>query len=241
LNSEVLTMQNNDQGWVKIHRVLLIKPIWQCSTAEQKTILITLLLMANHEERQWQWNGKNFKVIPGQFVTSLDSIVKTCGKGISVQNVRSALKRFEKFGFLTYETTSTGSLITIVNWDLYQKENSDDDKAPGNEVTDNPQIPDKEVTTNKNDKNDKECKEIYSENPELNNSLHEFIKMRKAIKKPLTKRGSELVLKELNKLSHCDDEKIEILNQSILNSWQGLFPLKTEIKMQRSYENLILV
>lgn len=233
-------MQDNDQGWVKIHRVILNKPIWQCSTAEQKTILITLLLMANHEHREWQWKGKNFMVNPGQFITSLDGIVKTCGKGISVQNVRSALKRFEKFGFLTCRTTSTCTLITIVNWDLYQKDESYDDKGSDNKITKSSQTANKEVTTNKNDKNDKECKEIYSENPELNNSLHEFIEMRETIKRPLTKRGSELVLKELNKLSHCDDEKIEILNQSILNSWQGLFPLKKEIKMKRSYEDLIL-
>jgi hypothetical protein len=42
-------MQNNDQGWIKIHRVLLDKPIWQSSTAGKKTILFALLIIANDE------------------------------------------------------------------------------------------------------------------------------------------------------------------------------------------------
>ena len=54
--------------------------------------------------------------------------------------------------------------------------------------------------------------------------------MRKQIKKPLaTDRAIELAIKKLDKLSGGDNDKaIEILNQSILNSWQGLFPLKDE-------------
>ncbi|EPF5050210.1 hypothetical protein ACSSTF_004802, partial [Escherichia coli] len=91
-------------GWIKLYRQLLAKPIWQESTPEQKVILITLLSMANHEEREWEWQGAPYKANPGQFVTSLESIRKKCGKGISLQNVRTALKRFEKYGFLTNES-----------------------------------------------------------------------------------------------------------------------------------------
>jgi DNA replication protein DnaD len=115
-------MQNCNKGWIKLYRVILAKSIWLQSTPEQKTILIALLLMANHEGKEWQWKGKTFKVNSGQFITSLDSIIKKCGKGISKQNVRCALKRFEKYGFLTDEATNTERRITIINWELYQKE-----------------------------------------------------------------------------------------------------------------------
>lgn len=126
-------------GFVQLHRELMEKPIWTGSTPEQKVILITLLMMANFKEKQWEWEGKKFIAKPGQFVTSLEKIVEKCGKGITTQNVRSALVRFEKLEFLTNESTKTGRLVTIVNWHLYQskKENQQSDQ----------QRPNKEVTT----------------------------------------------------------------------------------------------
>jgi len=113
--------QKQIQGWVKLHRVLLDKSIWRESTPQQKVILITLLLMANHRETQQDWNGKKIKVRPGQFVTSIEAIKNLAGYGISEQNVRSALKKFENCGFLTSQSAkSWGRLITIINWQAYQ-------------------------------------------------------------------------------------------------------------------------
>ncbi|MBB6215624.1 DNA replication protein DnaD, partial [Anaerosolibacter carboniphilus] len=100
------------QGWIKLHRELLVKPIWTESTPEQKTILITLLMMANHKEKEWEWKGQKYKARPGQFVTSLESIAKKSGLGISIKNVRTALKRFEKYEFLANESTNKNRLIT---------------------------------------------------------------------------------------------------------------------------------
>lgn len=142
-----------DQGWVKIYRSILDKPIWFQSTPEQKTILITLLLMANHKEKEWEWNGKRFKAIPGQLVTSLNNIVKNCGKGISIQNVRTALDRFKKYEFLTYESTKTGRLINIVNWGIYQEQKEETNKDINKDLTKGQQRANKDLTTNKNDKN----------------------------------------------------------------------------------------
>lgn len=146
---------NDNLGWIKLHRALLDKTIWINSTPEQKTILVTLLLMANHEPNQWEWKGKKYTVKSGEFITSLEKIVAKCGKGITTQNVRSALKRFEKLQFLTNESTKQNRLIKIANWSLYQDEENQPNKATNKEVTNDQQRPNKEVTTNKNDKNDK--------------------------------------------------------------------------------------
>lgn len=81
---------------------------------------MALLSMANYKENEWEWKGKKFKVMPGQFVTSLESIRVRAGLGISIQNVRSSLNRFKKLEFLTYKSTKMGRLITIINWDGYQ-------------------------------------------------------------------------------------------------------------------------
>lgn len=66
----------------------------------------------------------------------------------------------------------------------------------------------------------------YTENEELRQAIFDFIKMRKANKKVLTDRALTLILKRLDSLGSSDVMKIDILNQSIANSWQGVFPLK---------------
>lgn len=66
---------------------------------------------------------------------------------------------------------------------------------------------------------------------ELLDRFAEFIKMRKMIKAPLTNKALELSIKKLNKLAPGDIEKQkEILEQSVMNSWKGLFPLKDQSK-----------
>ena len=79
---------------------------------------------------------------------------------------------------------------------------------------------------NKNNKNNN----IYSDEPKLDTAVKEFITFRKKIKKPMTDHAVKLMLSKLNKLSSDTDEQVEILNQSILNGWQGIYPLKREEK-----------
>ena len=139
-------------GWIVLHRKLLDKPIWFESTAEQKVILITLLLMANHAEKEWEWQGQKYVAKPGQFVTSLPKIVEACGNGISIKNVRTALKRFEKYGFLADKSTNKNRLITINNWAFYQDKPDGHGRQTGSQVADNRQATGRRVAANNNDK-----------------------------------------------------------------------------------------
>ncbi|CAC95319.1 lin0086 [Listeria innocua Clip11262] len=153
-------------GWVKLHRDLKEKPIWRSSTPEQKTILVTLLMMANHKENEWEWMGKPFKAKPGEFVTSIKSITEECGKGISSQNVRTALKRFENYGFLTKESTKVNTLINIVNWGVYQESENKSNTLANKQLTNDSQTANKQLTTNKNVRT-KECNK-NNNNSDLN-------------------------------------------------------------------------
>ena len=60
----------------------------------------------------------------------------------------------------------------------------------------------------------------------VNLALKDFIQMRQMIKKPLTNRALELVISKLKKLSEVPNTQKEILEQSIMNNWQGIFRLK---------------
>lgn len=166
-----------DKDWFKINRCLFEHPIWLTSTPEQKAILIVLIGMANHKSRKWEWNGYQFKVERGQFITSLDSIQKRCGKGISIQNIRSALQRFEKkFQFLTNESTKTGRLITIENYDKWQGGTHKTNKETNKEVTKRSQRGNKEVTTNKKDKKDKNNKEERENSPVTLSEIQSYVR-----------------------------------------------------------------
>lgn len=71
-------------------------------------------------------------------------------------------------------------------------------------------------------------------NPSLRDTIVEFIKMRKRIKAPLTDRALMLNINEAYKLAKGDAKKMQaIFEQSIRNSYRGVFPLKEEVSYQK--------
>lgn len=76
--------------------------------------------------------------------------------------------------------------------------------------------------------------EKYTANEKLRNTLYEFIKSRKAIKKPATTEALKRILKRLDGLAASDNDKLAILGESIMNGWAGVFPLKKEISKQNT-------
>lgn len=66
----------------------------------------------------------------------------------------------------------------------------------------------------------------YSTSVALNDAILSFIEFRKKSGKPMTDKAVDLMLKKLNGFSDSEEEQIEILNQSILNGWTGIYELK---------------
>lgn len=87
----------------------------------------------------------------------------------------------------------------------------------------------------KKSRNKKEVPVYFPNDESLNQAFLDYLEMRKQIKKPMTERAVELAIKKLEELSALpfsegmdNDLAIQILNQSVMNSWQGLFPLKEQ-------------
>ena len=53
-----------------------------------------------------------------------------------------------------------------------------------------------------------------------------FIEMRKSKKEPLTNYGAKLIINALERLKISGNDPTEVLNQSIMNNWKGVFALK---------------
>lgn len=67
----------------------------------------------------------------------------------------------------------------------------------------------------------------YPNDEKLNQAFCDYVDMRKKIKAPMTDNAIRLAMNNLQKLSGGDNEMaIEILEQSIMNSWKGLFEIK---------------
>lgn len=70
----------------------------------------------------------------------------------------------------------------------------------------------------------------YSDDPQLDEAIHEFIKFRKGIKKPMSDVAVKLMMNKLESLSHDKHEQVQILNQSIMQGWTGIYELKNDGK-----------
>lgn len=71
--------------------------------------------------------------------------------------------------------------------------------------------------------------ELITIHPELRELFLEFIKMRKAKKKPLTNKALKLGVNKAIKLGNSDPEVIKrIVEETIEHSWDSFYPLKEE-------------
>lgn len=138
-------------GWIKIHRKIWDNPI-VTKDAEHFVVWIYLLTHATHKPR-WALFGKDkIRLKPGQLITGRQIISKTTG--VNESKVRRILETLKNDQQIDQQTNRQGSLISIVNWNEYQKSDQQNDQ----QVTNNRPTTDQQPTTNKNNKNKKNKK-----------------------------------------------------------------------------------
>ena len=68
----------------------------------------------------------------------------------------------------------------------------------------------------------------YTSNENLIETLNAFVEMRISIKAKPTERAMKMLLNKLDKMTQSDDEKILILENSIMNNWKDVYELKNQ-------------
>ena len=71
----------------------------------------------------------------------------------------------------------------------------------------------------------KKTPKAYSDDPELDAAIKEFIKHRRAIKSPMTDKAIELFLNKLDTLSTDKQEQIQLINTAIERGWKSVYPI----------------
>ena len=151
-------------GWIKLHRQFLN---WEWfNKSEAVHLFMYLLLKANHKDGTWQ----GIVIKKGQFITSYGKI--SSDTGISLQTVRTLLKKFENTNEINTQTTNKYTVVTICKYADYQSEETE----TNTQLTNKQQSTNKQLTTNKNDKNNKE-ENIYRSFAQLSISKIEFEKL----------------------------------------------------------------
>lgn len=98
-------------------------------------------------------------------------------------------------------------------------------KQPKNKVMNNVLCIMNNELCNMNNK-EKNKKEKYFENEELNNLFLEFLEVRKKKKAVNSDRAIKMLLKKLS--NYDDDIKKQMIERSILNSWKDVYEIKKE-------------
>lgn len=99
--------------YVKISRKILE---WEWYTdANTKVLFLHILLKANWKDGRFQ----GVEVPRGSFVTSLQNLAAETG--LTVRNVRTALKHLENTGEVTSNRHVKFSVITVKNYDRYRR------------------------------------------------------------------------------------------------------------------------
>jgi len=131
---------------------------------------------------------------------------------------RKKLKELQSHEMKEIEHKKGGNVISNVT--------HNDGVTPSNAI--DKEIEEELDINNINNININNKKNYFVDDINLNHAIIEFIDFRKKIKAPMTERAVDLMIKKLDTLSTTKtiEEKIDILDQSILNGWRGIFPLQ---------------
>ena len=166
--------------------------------------------------------------------------------------VRLALETFDRFGMIEIHEH-----ISIINWKKHQNIEGLDKIREQNKLRQQKHRDKQKLITNSNvtvtldnaieleldkkeireEKKNKNIKELS----DFEKTLEEFKKMRKQIKKPMTDNAVKLLIGKLKKLADTEEEHIEILEQSIMNSWVGVFELKNKSSKPKSKNDIQVI
>lgn len=145
-------------GFIKIHRKMTEWGWYQDPAT--KAVFLHLLLTANYKEREY----RGMKILPGQCIIGRLELAKTLG--LSVQSVRTALQHLKSTNEITIKSTNRFSVVTIVNWEKYQSDETKSTSKSTSRSTNKQPSTNHQLTTPKERKEREERKESIDRDEE---------------------------------------------------------------------------
>lgn len=201
---------------------------------EQAGILIKSLLHYAETGEKLQTNDgmlvMAFSFIVAQMDRDAEKYNEKCEKNRLIALEREIKKR-ERTYTNVHEREPTCTNSTDTDTDTDKDKDTDKDTDTDTSGDKSPEPPESVGDSGKAEKKAKKSEsailteiiQAYTSNPELQNALQEFIKVRNKIKKPITERGLKSALKKLDRLATTDEWKIATVDNSIEHCWQSFY------------------
>lgn len=151
------------EGWIKLYRKIVDNPYYFSEPFTRSQAWIDLLILANHKDNFYYKRGVKIDVKRGQIGMSLENLAKRFRW--SRGKIERFISELESSSQIVRQNNNVTTLLSIVNYDLYQQDSNADNKpsrtqnskANGHQTV-------KQTDTNKNVKN---VKNVNNEKEEL--------------------------------------------------------------------------
>ena len=141
-----------DGGWIKVYRKLLDWEWWHDINTSR--LYLYLLLAVNHTNKKW----RGVQIQRGQIITSQQHL--SANTGLTRQSVRSSLYRLKSTNEITIDVTSKYTVVTLVNYGLYQDSQLQSTNKTTSKVTIEQPAINQVLTTTKEGNKEKNVKNI---------------------------------------------------------------------------------
>ncbi len=175
-----------DSGWVYAYRKAWTHPAF--NNLREAAIWNFLYQNAFWEDGERNFNGHTFLLKRGQIVVSISFLAK--GFCMSDKGVRVVIQKLEKLGMLVKQGANKGTIITICNYDDFQKKEKTKGEQEGKRGANEGQ------TRGDNNNEGNEINEINEIN-EVKDSLSDFEEFWKSWTPYKTGKGSKADAKEI--------------------------------------------
>jgi len=178
-------------GWIKLHRKITDNGFYFSEAFSRGQAWIDLLLLANHTKNFFFKRGIKVEVLKGQ--TGYDVETLSQRWMWSRSKTERFLMALETEQQIVRQKSNVTTLISIVNYELYQAEDNPNDKANGN--------PNDKANSNPNDKTNSNPNDKANSNPNDKANEKQTIKQTNTNKNDKELKNDKEVLKESEKFN----------------------------------------
>lgn len=222
-----------NKGWIKLHRKIMDSEGYLHEPFCRTMAWVDLLMLANHAPNYFRNKGRRVEVERGQLGWSQVALA------VRWQWSRGKVDRFlselENDGKIAQQKNFTTSLITILNYELYQGDDTADEQQTGQQTDTNKNVKNGKNVKNRVNTKAKKEKLLPDEvikpagwNEAWDKLWHGYEQYRKAEKKgwyrsPITEQHA---ITDFWKNSSGDIEVAKaMLEKTISSRWTGIFPI----------------
>lgn len=181
-----------ESGWIKLYRTSFDNPYYFKEKFTKWQAWVDILLITNHEKREFDIRGNTVVVDRGQFAYGEQTLAKRWNW--SRMKVRRFLSDLETRQQIVQQKNRVLSLYTVINYERHQSNDTTDKTT--DDTTESPQTR-QQKNINKNDKNYKNDKENTNTNvlagfgnPEVNEVCAYFLEKMKLTREDVSKEKS---------------------------------------------------